>query len=88
VNNISSRSATLIWNPPLPADQNGNITSYVINANVVGSGETFQFISESTIYEIDTLTPYTTYSFLIAASTSVGTGPFSIELTFQTPEEG
>jgi len=34
------------------------------------------------------LIPFTTYSMLIAASTSVGTGPFSPELVLQTPEDG
>ena len=87
-NNISSRSAILTWNPPLPVDQNGNITAYIINASVVGSGETFQVVSESTFLELDTLAPYTTYSFVIAASTSVGMGPFSIEVMIQTQEEG
>ena len=85
---ISSRSATLTWSPPLPEDRNGNITAYVINASVVGSEEMFQLVSESTILEIDTMTPYTTYSFLIAASTVVGLGPYSTVLTVQTPEDG
>ena len=85
---ISSRSATLTWSPPLPEDQNGNITAFFINASVVGSDEMFQLVSESTILEIETLTPFTTYSFLIAASTSVGLGPFSTVLTVQTPEDG
>ena len=48
----------------------------------------FQFVSESTLLELDTLAPYTTYSFVIAASTSVGMGPFSIEVMIQTQEEG
>ena len=48
----------------------------------------FQLISESTVLEIDTLAPFTTYSILIAASTSVGLGPFSTVLTVQTPEDG
>lgn len=86
--NILSRSATLIWNPPLPEDQNGNITNYIINASVVGSGEMFQLFSESTMLEVGVLTPYTMYSILIAASTRVGTGPLSPALTLQTPEDG
>lgn len=87
-NNISSRSAILNWNPPLPVHQNGNITAYIINASVVGSGESLQFVSDSTLLELDTLAPYTTYSFVIAASTSVGMGPFSIEVVIETQEEG
>ena len=85
---ILSRSATLIWNPPLPEEQNGNITTYVINASVVGSGEMFTLISQSTVLGVDVLTPYTTYSILIAASTRIGTGPLSPVLMLQTPEDG
>ena len=85
---ISSRSVTVTWSPLRPEDQNGNITAYFINASVVGSEEMFQLISESTILEIDTLTPFTTYSILIAASTVVGLGPFSTVLTIQTPQDG
>ena len=85
---LLSRSVTLTWNPPLPEYQNGNITAYFINATVVGSEEMFQLVSPFTILEIDTLTPYTTYSILIAASTVVGSGPFSTVLTIQTPQDG
>ena len=48
----------------------------------------FQLVSESPILEIETLTPFTTYSILIAASTIVGLGPFSTVLTIHTPEDG
>ena len=85
---ISPQSATLVWNPPLSEEQNGNITAYIINASVVGTGERFQLISESTVLGVNVLIPFTIYSILIAASTSVGTGPFSPELVLQTPEDG
>lgn len=84
---VSSRSATLSWSPPLPENQNGIITNYIINASIVPSRETFQLISESTVLEIDTLIPHTTYDILIAASTSVGSGPFSTEFVLHTSED-
>ena len=87
--NISSRSAVLMWDPPPPEHQNGNITQYIINATVLQSNERLQFFSESTSLVVDTLTPYTTYILFVAASTSVGTGPFTTSIvTIQTPQDG
>ena len=50
------------------------------------SGETFQTFAQSTSYRNDTLIPYATYNFSVAAATSVGTGPFSPVITVNTPE--
>ena len=87
--NISSRSVVLMWEPPPPEHQNGNITHYVINASVVGSGETFQWLSDSTTLLVNNLTPFTTYLLVVAATNNAGTGPFiSTILTVQTPEDG
>ena len=87
--NISSRSAVLTWDPPPPEHQNGNITQYIINATVVQSSERLQFFSESTSLVVDTLTPYRTYILFVAASTSVGIGPFTTSIvTIQTPQDG
>ena len=79
----------LTWDPPPPEHQNGNITQYIINATVLQSNERLQFFSESTSLVVDTLTPYRTYILFVAASTSVGTGPFTTTLvTIQTPQDG
>lgn len=88
--NISSRSAVLMWEPPPPENQNGNITHYVINASVVAvdSPEMFQRFSDSTTLTVNDLIPFTTYLLIVAASTSVGIGPFTPILTVQTPEDG
>ena len=37
---------------------------------------------------VDILQPFTTYYFIIAASTIVGRGPFSTIITLQMPEDG
>ena len=84
----TSRSATVTWNS-LPADeQNGVIILYVINVTVVGTGQTFQLTSTTTILTVTNLTPYTTYICIIAAVTSAGTGPFSTQFTVSTPQDG
>ena len=84
----SSRSATITWDPPPMAQQNGIIILYTINVTVADSGEMFQLTSATTSLTVSTLQPFTTYFCIIAASTSVGMGPFSTVVTLQTPEDG
>ena len=68
--------------------QNGIIILYTINVTVADSGEMFQLTSTTTSLTVSTLQPFTTYFCIIAASTSVGMGPFSTVVTLQTPEDG
>ena len=84
----SSRSATITWEPPQLTEQNGIIILYTINVTIAGSGEMFQLTSTTTSLTVSTLRPFTTYFCIIAASTSVGIGPFSMVVTLQTPEDG
>ena len=84
----TSRSAVLTWDPPPAEDQNGIIVSYVINVTEADSGVSFQLFSRNTSLSVSSLLPFTSYNFLIAASTSIGVGPFSRLLTLQTPEDG
>ena len=84
----TSRSALLQWNPPNAADRNGILTEYTINVSAVETGEDFQLISTNTSLIVTYLRPYTTYQCIIAASTSVGIGPFSTVVTVITPEDG
>ena len=84
----SSRSALLTWDPPNAADQNGIILEYTVNVSAVETGEEFQLTSTTTSITVTTLRPYTTYLCIIAASTTVGIGPFSTVFTIVTPEDG
>ena len=56
--------------------------------SAVETGEEFQLTSTTTSYNVTNLRPYTTYQCIIAASTSVGIGPFSTIVTILTPEDG
>lgn len=56
--------------------------------SAVETGEEFQLTSNTTSVNVTTLRPYTTYHCIIAASTSVGIGPFSTLVTLLTPEDG
>ena len=85
---MTSRSATISWNPPRADLQNGVIISYVINVTVLETGLTFQLTSNTTSLTIGTLSPYRNYVCIIAAVTSVGIGPFSGQFTLTTPQDG
>lgn len=86
----SSSSVTLSWMPPLLDEQNGVLTGYTLNITETGSGVTTQrtLPSSQTSITVTSLLPFTTYSYAISASTSVGPGPFNTLLTVTTPEDG
>lgn len=85
---VTSRSIVLQWEPPLPEDRNGPITSYSINVSVVDTGETLALTSITPLLYLDMLLPYTEYAFTIAAHTEVGYGPSSTAISITTLEEG
>ena len=71
--------------------RNGLITSYTLNISETGgSGAPIQRTvpGTQTSITISSLTPFTNYFCLIAASTSAGRGPFSTILNLNTPEDG
>ena len=84
----SARSLNITWNPPAAAEQNGIITSYVVNITGVETGEQLQLTSQSQSVNVTGLTPYTTYLCIVAASTTIGPGPFSTQIIIGTPEAG
>ncbi len=87
-NATSSRSASISWNPPAADQWNGIILLYIINVTVVETGQTFQLNSTATSLTVSTLQPYRNYICIIAAVTSIGTGPFSVRFTLTTPQDG
>ena len=87
-NIIDSYFISLRWEPPLPGDRNGRIVSYLINVTAVETGETFEVNTTYTTLSLSLLSPFTTYEFMVAASTEVGPGPFSQAISVLTPEDG
>ena len=85
----SPRSISFSWDTPRVEEQNGQITSYTLNITETGSGVTIQRIvpSTQTTVTVSALLPFTSYDCLIAASTSIGLGPFSTILSVTTPED-
>lgn len=86
-NATSSRSISLTWEPPLFEDQNGIITSYIINVVLNETAEESQLLTTEPGLFLGSLRPFGTYSFVIAAQTIAGIGPFSTVLTIATPED-
>ena len=84
----TSRSIYITWNPPLAEDQNGMITNYIVNVTGVETGEQVQLTTESESVNVTGLTPYTTYLCIVAASTAIGSGPFSTVTTIRTLTAG
>ena len=85
---LNSEEVLLMWELPHPQHQNGIITGFIINITALETGAT---IHTSTTYKnvtLRSLRPFTTYSCIVAARTSVGLGPFSITVTVQTLEDG
>ena len=87
----SPREVQLTWSQLQPNEANGIVIGYVVNVTRVqtfnGESYKYQLDTASTEHSVTTL-PYTTYMFLVAAYTSVGTGPFSMEVIVETPETG
>ena len=84
---VNSTTIHLQWQPPLLADHNGVICSYLINISVVETGTLLQLTSQTNARNISGLHPYYTYTLTVAAVT-IGPGPYGLVLTIKTPEDG
>ena len=85
---VTTHSLSVVWNPPPPEDQNGDIIRYRVNITVLGTMEMYQLLSVNGSITVFSLRPYTTYNFTIAAETTVGVGPFSGAYTVMTATDG
>ena len=80
---VDETSLTASWEPPLPDERNGVISSYTLNCT--GGSEILELrlnpISTITLYD---LRPNTQYMCEVAASTSAGIGPFTNQISITT----
>ncbi|XP_033636915.1 receptor-type tyrosine-protein phosphatase T-like isoform X2 [Asterias rubens] len=84
---ISETSLSFSWSEPPCGGRGGIITGYSYKLTQVGAdNEEGPTITSNTAVTISGLIPYTDYSFQVAASTNMGTGPFSSSLNTRTPE--
>jgi len=76
----------LSWDPLPPEEHNGIVLGYVINITDISSGDVQQLFADTNNLTVDSLSPYNTYVCIVAAYTSAGTGPVSVEISVQTQE--
>ena len=77
---MTSSSITVQWGPVDCIHRNGDITGYSVQYGEVGERAVDEIVSgdfSGGMYTISGLTPFATYSFQVAAETSVGPGPYS-----------
>ena len=84
----SPYSVTLMWIPPPNDQHNGVLTGYVVNVAILENNGSFSQISQNSSLILDTLKPFRTYTFAIAAMTVVGVGPTGDLITIKTPPTG
>ena len=83
------RQLHLRWDPPEPQHQNGVIINYTICIEREDSVEDCRlYYTSSTNMIVTGLHPYTDYRYKVAASTSVGRGPYTREFPIQTLQDG
>ena len=85
---VSSVAISVTWHPPLIQDQNGIITSYIIQLYDTVNDQTTLYEREGHHSQIviDELHPYYMYDVSMAAET-VDLGPFSTTQSIQTLED-
>ena len=84
----SSTEVILSWQPPQFWDQNGPITYYslIVKELTYGLGETHINLTTPS-YTLTGLEKYNNYSFVIAAATEKGLGPYIMAYNFTTKED-
>ena len=83
---VTDTTITLNWTEP--AVPNGVVTGYVITVTNGVIGEVFTVNTTDTEFEVTGLTPYTNYTFTVAAVNGAGVGNASNPVTVQTAEGG
>ena len=82
----SSTKVLISWQPPPFEDQ---IIFYsLIISDLVFGLEDIEVNISSLNYTVTQLEEYNTYSYIVAAATDVGIGPYSAPLNFTTNEDG
>lgn len=85
---LNSTDVLLTWNAPPVSEQNGIIIKYNVSVTLVETEEVISFVTSSNTVTVSELLPYTTYHCTVSAHTSVGGGPFTSLVYFETDEAG
>jgi len=83
-----STQVTISWLPPPIEDQNGPIMNYNIIVSDLNFGlDDINVNTSNTSYTVTNLEEYNNYSFIVAAATEAGVGPYSSPIKFTTEED-
>ena len=55
---------------------------------ILETGVNFNYTTSDKFLDVTGLSPFTTYSCIVAAETSIGLGPFTSAFSITTPEDG
>ena len=84
----SSTEVTISWQPPPFEDRNGPITYYSLILTELVFGLEKSYVNVTSLsYTFTGLEEYNNYSFIIAAATEKGLGPYSSVYRFTTEED-
>ena len=83
---LSSTSAQLSWEQPVPEERNGIIRQYIVHV-ALPVEDTISYTTGSTFYVVSGLRPFTRYFFSVAAI-SIGAGPTTEQISAQTFTDG
>ena len=84
---VNSSSITVQWGRVSCIDRNSEITGYTVRYGQTGSttmSNESVLGTSNRMFTASGLIPRTSYTFEVAAVSSEGTGPFSIEITVKT----
>lgn len=88
VTGLTQSSTQLAWEPPLLAERNGKITSYVVVYRDINIQQNNTNRTSDTQMTIQGLSPDTTYDIRVQAFTSKGGGPLSPSIQSRTMSNG
>ena len=86
---MDSTTLVIEWEPPLIEYHNGIIVDYCVNVTAVETGTMIQVATGGiTSASIPGLHPFYTYTYVVAAATAIGRGPFTMSSSIQMPTDG
>ena len=84
---LTSRSFTVMWQPPPLEEINGDIRRYTLLIVESETGRQFEVTTNDTLTTINSLHPYYNYLCRVRAET-IQPGPYSVAISIRLLEEG
>ena len=85
---VDSSRVQYNWLPPAAGETNGIVIGYIVRVTGQDSNEMIELQTNETNIQVDSLHPFYSYVFTVAARTEAGRGPFSSVVYLQLPSAG